>query len=31
VKSYVFLVVIEDDVMETEEKAYHAYCPSPRE
>jgi predicted RNase H-like HicB family nuclease len=28
VKSYVFRVVIEDDAMETGEKAYHAYCPA---
>jgi len=28
VKSYVFLVVVEDDAMETGEKAYHAYCPA---
>ena len=28
VKSYVFRVVVEDDVMETGEKAYHAYCPA---
>ena len=27
-KSYVFRVVIEDDAMETGEKAYHAYCPA---
>lgn len=26
-KSYVFRVVIEDDAMETGEKAYHAYFP----
>jgi len=28
VKSYVFQVVVEDDAMETGEKAYHAYCPA---
>jgi predicted RNase H-like HicB family nuclease len=28
VTSYVFRVVIEDDAMETGEKAYHAYCPA---
>jgi predicted RNase H-like HicB family nuclease len=28
VKSYVFRVVVEDDEMETGEKAYHAYCPA---
>jgi hypothetical protein len=28
VKSYVFREVIEDDAMETGEKAYHAYCPA---
>lgn len=27
-KSYVFRVVVEEDVMETGEKAYHAYCPA---
>ena len=27
-KSYVFRVVVEDDEMETGEKAYHAYCPA---
>jgi predicted RNase H-like HicB family nuclease len=26
VKAYVFQVVVEDDVMESGEKAYHAYC-----
>jgi predicted RNase H-like HicB family nuclease len=28
VKSYVFRVVVEDDTMETGEKAHHAYCPA---
>jgi hypothetical protein len=28
VKSYVFRVAVEDDAMETGEKAYHAYCPA---
>jgi predicted RNase H-like HicB family nuclease len=28
VKSYIFRVVVEGDVMETGEEAYHAYCPS---
>jgi predicted RNase H-like HicB family nuclease len=28
VKSYVFRVVVEDDEMESGEKAYHAYCPA---
>jgi hypothetical protein len=28
VKSYAFQVVVEDDAMETGEKAYHAYCPA---
>ena len=28
VKSYIFRVVVEDDAMETGEKAYHAYCPA---